>query len=178
MAKATQAPELAVYRRPYRSATGFIYIAADGRGRHKIGFSCDLVRREKQLQWQFGKSVSIVHVSKEINKLAERVEIAAHGLLEHAHLLNEWFDAGLEETRAAVDKAIANVLGGDVPDRRAFEKARLPQMTVLMGGGSFLDGLDRLCAARRVMNPGEDYAAFIHAAVINETERRERAKKG
>lgn len=137
-----------------------VYVAADGRGWHKIGKTADLKLREYHLSRDRGCAVRIVH-HEPLRLKADLVEVAAHWLLSERENEREWFKVEEAEAVEAVKQALFSVERGHVPHARfAFERRKAVDA-------------EQDAMIRAALRPKESFRQFIREAVERELERRE-----
>ena len=140
-----------------------VYVAADGSGRHKIGFSGNVPLRMYHLTRRLQRPVVAVHVEPMMRD-AEAVEVFAHWALVDRHDHSEWFNATAEEAIEAVRGARLRVVSGELPTARPIVKQRQDIGVVIEA------------ALGSALRPGETRLDFIREAVEREIKRRSRQK--
>ncbi len=142
-----------------------VYIASDGRGRHKIGQTVNLKSRRYNLSRDLGRPVTIIHADP-VSPDADAIECAAHWLLVERHGGREWFEVSEADARDALSTAKAQVAAGQLPEHRLvlIERYGLPALIAR--------DVAKACGARET--PRE----FVHLAIQAELKRRERKPKG
>lgn len=90
----------------------YIYVMQAEDGTLKLGHSKDPAKRAKQV----GRPVEVVHTTDLIEQV-ERIERVAHRVLalHGRHIRGEWFEAKLSDAVAAIETAIRQAEGLELP---------------------------------------------------------------
>lgn len=136
-----------------------VYVAADTRGRHKIGVTGNPRLRAYHLSRDLGVPVQIVHLEPPSAE-AENVETFAHWELASSHDGGEWFLVDRDAAVAAVEAGKEQVRNGEV----------VPAKIVVLERYGFPAHLE--LSLRAALAPGETRAQFMREAVESELRRR------
>lgn len=104
-------------------ATAKLYVMRDGAGLVKLGISVDPERRRSQL----GASLELVHETDLVDR-AEHIEALAHRLLalHGRHVKGEWFEATIDDALDAINLAIKQFQGEQLPLGGVFKNKGRP----------------------------------------------------
>ena len=128
-----------------------VYVVRAEDGTLKLGHSKDPINRAKDIR----PKVEIVHQTDVLDQ-AEKIERLAHRVLalHGTHLRGEWFEASLDEAIAAIDIAIRQAEGSELPlGGKLKQRERPPSPFVstftMRADPDFLDDLDELRLSER-----------------------------
>lgn len=148
-----------------------IYVAGTPAGPKKVGISQSPESRCAALNNAGLRNMTVLYAREVPAPLARKIEGHAHWLLKDAMKRGEWFSAGLDTVRAAIDAAVAVDGDGEQAKKHVGRKKlwhEAVNLTLPEGAKAKMDS---------VLEPGEDRLDLIREAIDREVKRRERLSK-